>query len=120
MTKIQIKPCPFCGSAAQSQQGTPEACFVLCNACGASGPSARNEVEAINKWNDAPRPSVSTSALKFLREDISKLEDAYIAAMPEGQRKWIAAEIAGSDFAALSHITRFFESAAVARDMLLP
>jgi len=53
----------------------------------------------------------------MLREDIAKLEAAYVAAMPEPRRARIVNEIAGSDFALLVSVRRYFEDMAHFREM---
>lgn len=50
----ELKPCPFCGS--KDVFAVPTDAFwghvVSCNNCGASGPMASTEEEAIAGWND--------------------------------------------------------------------
>ena len=48
-----LKPCPFCGSSAEINR--PLLWFARCTNCGAHGPLAGSEDEAIEKWNEAPR-----------------------------------------------------------------
>ncbi len=52
----QFRPCPFCGSTQLSLDCIFE--FVLCDACGAYGPSGTTAADAQQRWNvratDAP------------------------------------------------------------------
>ena len=55
MTNAQptsLKPCPFCGSPdPQPIRETPSAyTIVVCQECGAQGPSAKTPEEAIEAW----------------------------------------------------------------------
>jgi Lar family restriction alleviation protein len=48
-------PCPFCGKDEQMWQwDSPRhgrIAHVMCTACGAIGPRARTDIEAVRKWN---------------------------------------------------------------------
>lgn len=46
----ELKPCPFCVGVPHMQSAVGE-WWVLCVACGASGPSASHEAVAAAKWN---------------------------------------------------------------------
>jgi len=51
LSKQDIKPCPFCGSAEAFSSKTPMGnTYIHCNGCGADGPS-RGEIGAIDLWN---------------------------------------------------------------------
>lgn len=48
---LRMRPCPFCGShAAGSEAYSHGLCNVVCG-CGARGPDAPTEQEAIELWN---------------------------------------------------------------------
>ena len=63
MSKSRFERCPFCLSE-DIQTATDyytygafinEYCFACCPDCGARGPMAKTEEEAIRFWNDRPR-----------------------------------------------------------------
>jgi Lar family restriction alleviation protein len=45
---IELKACPFCGSASVLQVGS----YVRCGRCGAAGPYGETDVEARQRWNE--------------------------------------------------------------------
>lgn len=46
------KPCPFCGNKLTAIMPTETCYYLYCfNGCGACGPVAETEAEAIKKWN---------------------------------------------------------------------
>ena len=56
----ELKPCPFCGSAAEISQGRfdgKDTSYVICRKCGASGeffvvsPKYASNERAIEAWN---------------------------------------------------------------------
>ena len=51
----QIKPCPFCGSDDLSVLGSINKSYVRCGKCYAYGPDGKDNEEAIERWNAAPR-----------------------------------------------------------------
>lgn len=62
MTKIQLDPCPHCAEPHYLVVAHYLSCgmhAVLCGSCGASGPRARTEPEAVDGWNR--RGGVATS-----------------------------------------------------------
>jgi len=50
-----LKPCPFCGVAETTLPVVAHGTItcVWCKACGARGPQAASEIDAIEKWNEA-------------------------------------------------------------------
>lgn len=55
MPQKRIEPCPFCGShktkARAVQKETRWLNSVVCDSCGATGPTCYNRTNAISKWN---------------------------------------------------------------------
>ena len=52
----QPKPCPFCKSMTLKAMGKLGViAWVFCPACRCEGPPAKTRVDAIAKWNAAPR-----------------------------------------------------------------
>ena len=48
----ELKPCPFCeGVCLYLHQETEEQWLVVCLDCGASGPYAASDKQAISAWN---------------------------------------------------------------------
>jgi Lar family restriction alleviation protein len=50
-----LKVCPFCRDRAASVEGDAPRIYVECHGCGARGPDADTELEAIARWNREPR-----------------------------------------------------------------
>ena len=66
-------PCPFCGTSPEDHdEGSPilyvdfqdDAWFVKCSNCGAKGPRAAIEEEAIERWNRRVTETEITQAKK--------------------------------------------------------
>lgn len=50
--KIELKPCPFCGSRKLSAQNDSYICRIVCNNCGAKGPGyIFDGNKALDAWN---------------------------------------------------------------------
>jgi Lar family restriction alleviation protein len=50
----ELKPCPFCGEKRESfiyPYTDSTLYWIKCDQCDTEGPVARNEEDAINKWN---------------------------------------------------------------------
>lgn len=52
---MEIKACPFCGNEKANADSFGNVFFVKCEGCNACGPDGKNEEEAIERWNSAPR-----------------------------------------------------------------
>lgn len=52
---MEIKACPFCGNEKANADSFGNVFFVKCEGCNACGPDGKNEEEAIERWNAAPR-----------------------------------------------------------------
>ena len=48
---IKDKDCPFCGSLDIEPRGCEPPFYVGCNDCGAEGPFADSDEEALAAWN---------------------------------------------------------------------
>jgi Lar family restriction alleviation protein len=53
--KQRSKFCPFCGSMDLELRGCDAPFYVACNSCGAEGPMANSEEEAIAGWDNRYR-----------------------------------------------------------------
>lgn len=56
---MEAKPCPFCMHSTVTVYPTNPAwmdhcSYVMCENCGAEGPSGNDEDEALEKWNSRP------------------------------------------------------------------
>jgi len=57
----ELKRCPFCGQSKMERatlaaiEGDPRPHQIVCRRCGARGPTAWDEEEAVKWWNRAPR-----------------------------------------------------------------
>ncbi|MHC4560719.1 MAG: Lar family restriction alleviation protein [Planctomycetota bacterium] len=50
---IGVKECPYCRSPRTFIQDQTEGMYSIeCDSCGATGPSADSEIEAIDVWNE--------------------------------------------------------------------
>jgi Lar family restriction alleviation protein len=50
------KPCPFCGSTKLEVWEGIRGTTIECMRCGATGPQAFDDIEALAWWNEASRP----------------------------------------------------------------
>lgn len=51
--KTRLLPCPFCGASTAKAMETGNQCTqVVCDNCGACGPTSGNDDDATNYWND--------------------------------------------------------------------
>ncbi len=56
-TQPSIDPCPFCGSQGEWNLSS-RIISIVCSSCGASGPTAGNNIDAIRLWNDRIKPEI--------------------------------------------------------------
>ena len=59
---MEIKPCPFCGNEEPSIWNYGTYSQVCCGMCDAQGPAKNDVEEAVEKWNEVPRPEPVTTA----------------------------------------------------------
>lgn len=52
---MEIKACPFCGNEKANAHSFGNVFYLKCEGCNACGPDGKNEEEAIERWNSAPR-----------------------------------------------------------------
>lgn len=79
---MEIKACPFCGNEKATADSFGNVFFVKCEGCNACGPDEKNEEEAIERWNSAPRKEdaemeKSCGNCKYLWYCTKALEDEY-------------------------------------------
>ena len=75
---VGIKPCPFCNNSnpkKYSLQTAGSLHQILCSACGAFGPAAESEDEALDVWNNRFVSIVSEEQYKALMEEVDGKED---------------------------------------------
>jgi Lar family restriction alleviation protein len=49
----KLKPCPFCGNAAEVKQSTTQDYYyAMCSECIAFGPGSNTKSGAAKRWND--------------------------------------------------------------------
>jgi Lar family restriction alleviation protein len=67
LTTPDLRPCPFCGGAAEFVSPSDLACFVMCESCGVCTSEHRAEAEAIAAWNRRPRTFTAAEVAEAMR-----------------------------------------------------
>jgi Lar family restriction alleviation protein len=81
MTKPNLKPCPFCGGAAEIdiiEIPDTDEYGVICEKCHACAMFSENRYQAIGAWNTRTTPTVQEAA-KVLLGDPDALRDLVVA-----------------------------------------
>jgi Lar family restriction alleviation protein len=50
----ELKPCPFCGSSSLRRDRVAE--VIICNKCGAEGPTFLHNGTVVDQWNERRHP----------------------------------------------------------------